>query len=182
MALASTWNTRVSRLHFHYRGAIVLGIVQILAAASLSSGCSQEPTPAPPPADSWYRAVDNPAHEFYRLPPFLFSPVKPELVGEAVAAMGDGPLLQLSTSEAMRYADDRLRTLRELRPFLIHGLYRSKRTFNIAIADRALWVDSTDDPNDQTPARRQPLVLYMDEVPPDVYVTVGDAASKLGTP
>jgi hypothetical protein len=87
--------------------------------------------------------------------------------------MSDGPLLQLSTGEAIRYADDRLRTMRGLRPFLIHGLYRTKRLFNISIADRALWVDSLGDPLDNPPVRRQPIVLYMDEVPPDVFVTVG---------
>jgi len=166
------------RPHFRYRDPTTPRILQLLAVVSLLTACSREPTPAPPPADSWYRAIDNPAHEFYPLPPFLFSPVKPELVDEAVTAMGDGPLLQLSTSEAVRYADDRLRTVRELRPFLIHGLYRSKRTFNVAIADRALWVDSTDDPNDHAAVRRQPLVLYMDEVPPDVYVTVGNGQSR----
>jgi len=143
------------------------------------TGCDRTPTPAPLPTDSWYRPVDNLAHVFYPLPPFLFSPVKIELVDEAVAAMGDGPLLQLSTSEAIRYTDDRLRTVRDFRPFLIHGLYRSKRTFSIAIADRALWVDSADSPDDRTPAQKQPLVLYMDEVPPDVYVTVGDASADI---
>ena len=96
-----------------------------------------------------------------------------------MTAMGDGPLLQLSTSEAVRYTDDRLRTVRELRPFLIHGLYRTKRAFRIAIADRAIWVDSMDSPHDTSPVRRQPLVLYMDEVPPDVYVTIGHADQHL---
>jgi hypothetical protein len=144
-----------------------------LMAVILLCACAQEPTPIPPPTDTWYRAVDHQIHAFYPLPPFLHSPVKAEHLDEAIAAMGDGPLLQLSTSEAVRYSDDRLRTKRELRPFLIHGLYRNKREFNISIADRALWVDSLDDPEDSTPVRRQPIVLYMDEVPPDVYVTVG---------
>ena len=88
--------------------------------------------------DRYVVSIDNPYHQFFPLPPFLFSPVKAELVDEAATAMGDGPLLQLSTSEAIRYAEDRLRTVPELRPFLIHGLYRSKRAFRIAIADRAL--------------------------------------------
>ena len=127
------------------------------------------------PRDSWYRAIDNPAHTFIRLPLFLFSPVTPELIEEAATAMGDGPLLQLSTSEALRYATDPLRTVRELRPFLIHGLYRSKREFRVSIADRALWVDSVDNPFDDAPVKRQPLVIYIDEVPPDVYVTIGAA-------
>ncbi len=70
----------------------------------------------------------------------------------------------------------RLRTMQELRPFLIHGLYRSKRAFAVAIADRALWVDSADHHEDASPVTRQPLVIYIDEVPPDVYVTVGEAA------
>jgi len=151
----------------------VLSIADIVAVAALIVGCDQVPTPAPPPTDSWYHTLDNPVHEFYPLPPFLFSPVKAELVNEAAAAMGDGPLLQLSTSEAIRYADDRLRTVPQLRPYLIHGLYRSKRTFTVAIADRALWVDSADSPEDTSPVHRQPLVLYIDEVPPDVYVTIG---------
>lgn len=151
----------------------MLRIAYSLVLIMLVVGCSQEPTAAPPPTDTWYRSVDNTDHEFFPLPPFLFSPVKAELVDEAVTAMGDGPLLQLSTSEAIRYTQDRLRTMRELRPFLIHGLYRSKRAFRIAIADRALWVDSMDSPNDTGPVLRQPIVLYMDEVPPDVYVTVG---------
>jgi hypothetical protein len=164
--------------------SLMLRIVQALTAAPLLAGCGQESTPAPPPTDTWYRAIDNPAHEFYPLPPFLFSPVKPELIDEAAAAMGDGPLLQLSTSEAIRYADDRLRTVRELRPFLIHGLYRSKRTFTVAIADRALWVDSADSPEDRSAVRRQPLVIYIDEVPPDIYVTVGGArkVAVVGSP
>lgn len=141
----------------------------------LLAACSEPSNTPPVPQDSWHRAVDNPAHEFIRLPLFLFSPVTPELVAEAAAAMGDGPLLQLSTSEALRYATDPLRTVRELRPFLIHGLYRSKREFRVSIADRALWVDSVDDPFDDAPVKRQPLVIYIDEVPPDVYVTVGAA-------
>ncbi len=156
-----------------------LRIVLFLGAASILGGCDQAPTPAPPPTDTWYRTVDNPAHKFYPLPPFLFSPVKTELVNEAAATMGDGPLLQLSTSEAIRYADDRLRTVPQLRPYLIHGLYRSKRTFTVAIADRALWVDSADSPEDTSPVHRQPLVLYIDEVPPDVYVTIGAWAMGL---
>lgn len=147
-------------------------------AVMLLCACAPEPAPIPAPTDSWYRVVDHQRHTFDPLPPFLHSPVKIELANEAIAAMGDGPLLQLSTSEAVRYADDRLRTMRELRPFLIHGLYRSKRLFNISIADRALWVDSTDDPEDSAPVHRQPIVLYMDEVPPDVYVTVGWQLAK----
>ena len=148
---------------------ILLGLVVV----ALVIGCTEEPIPAPPPNNSWFNAVDKSRHEFLPLPPFLFSPVKEELVNEAVEAMSDGPLLQLSTGEAIRYADDRLRTMRGLRPFLIHGLYRTKRLFNISIADRALWVDSLDDALDTSPVRRQPIVLYMDEVPPDVFVTVG---------
>lgn len=153
-------------------------ILQLLVTAFLLAGCDQEPTPAPIPHDTWYRALDNPTHEFYTMPPFLFSPVKPELVDEAAAALGDVPLLHLSTSEAVHYADDRLRTVPQLRPYLIYGLYRSKRTFNVAIADRALWVDSADSPEDTSPVRRQPLVIYIDEVPPDVYITVGEAQKE----
>lgn len=152
---------------------LALAIVVVAALAA----CSPAPESPPAPRDSWYREVDNPAHEFIRLPLFLYSPVTPELVAEAASAMGDGPLLQLSTSEARRYATDPLRTVRELRPFLIHGLYRSKREFLVSIADRALWVDSVDDPLDDAPIKRQPLVIYIDEVPPDVYVTIGAANS-----
>ncbi len=146
---------------------VVLGLCCALLAA-----CDRTPAPPPPPMDTWYRAVDA-QHEFLPLPLFLFSPVREEHVQEAVEALGDGQLLQLSTSEAQRYATDELHTVRELRPFLIHGLYRSKREFTVAIADRALWVDSVDDPFDTTPVKRQPLVIYIDETPPDVYVTVG---------
>lgn len=153
-----------------------------LVTISLLTACSEPATAPPVPQDSWYRAIDNPAHEFVRLPLFLYSPVTPELVTEAAAAMGDGPLLQLSTSEAVRYATDPLRTVRELRPFLIHGLYRTQRAFRVSIADRALWVDSVDDPYDETPVKRQPLVIYIDEVPPDVYVTVGAATAEPAAP
>jgi hypothetical protein len=79
----------VSRLKYYACGLIALVL-----------GCTQDPTATAPPDDSWYRAVDKTRHEFYPLPPFLFSPVKNELVAEAVIAMGDGPLLQLSTREA----------------------------------------------------------------------------------
>lgn len=155
------------------------GRLCIIAAVAILTACERQATPSATPEDSWYRAVDSPVHEFITLPPFLFSPVKAELVTEAVIALGDGPLLQLSPSEAVRYADDRLRTMRELRPFLIHGLYRRERRFNVAIADRALWVDSADAADDRAPVKRQPLVIYIDEVPPDVYVTVGDTRSTV---
>lgn len=141
-------------------------------------GCGDESTVISTSTDSWYQAVDKDKHEFTLLPRFLYSPVKAELIDEASRAMSDGPLLQLSTKEAIRYADNRLRTVPEFRPFLIQGLYRTKRLFNILIADRALWVDSLDDPTDTAPVRRQPLVLYMDEVPPDVYVTVAWQAAE----
>ena len=163
----------VIRCHAPHGRWLLLASIVVVAIAA----CSPTPEPPPAPQDSWYREVDNPAHEFVRLPLFLYSPVTPELVTEAAAAMGDGPLLQLSTSEARRYATDPLRTVRELRPFLIHGLYRSKREFLVSIADRALWVDSVDDPLDDAPVKRQPLVIYIDEVPPDVYVTIGAANS-----
>ncbi len=153
-----------------------IGALSVIVVAALLAACDRVPPAPPAPNDSWYRGLDNPAHKFYPLPPFLFSPVKAELVEEAVAALGDGPLLQPSTREAIRYSDDRLRTMQELRPFLIHGLYRSKRAFAVAIADRALWVDSADHHEDASPVTRQPLVIYIDEVPPDVYVTVGEAA------
>ncbi|MDA0822076.1 MAG: hypothetical protein O3C28_06590 [Proteobacteria bacterium] len=156
-----------------FRNQATLRALSTLMAVMLLGGCAEEAAPIPPPSDTWYRAVDQQSHTFYPLPPYIHSPVKTEHLDEAITAMGDGPLLQLSTSEAIRYADDPLRTVRELRPFLIHGLYRSKRLFNISIADRALWVDSADDPDDSTPTHRQPIVLYIDEVPPDVYVTVG---------
>lgn len=149
--------------------SFALAIVSALVLAA----CSPAPEAPPPSRDSWYREVDNPAHEFVRMPLFLYSPVTPALVDEAAAALGEEPLLQLSTSEARRYATDPLRTVRELRPFLIHGLYRSQRAFHVSIADRALWVDSVDDPDDAQALRRQPLVIYIDEVPPDVYVTTG---------
>ena len=149
----------------------------VMIALALLVACSEPPEQAPPPADSWHRDVDHERHEFIALPAFLYTPVKPSLVDEAAAALGDGPLLQLSTSEARRYATDPLRTVRELRPFLIHGLYRSNRVFQVWIADRALWVDSLDNPYDRSPVKRQPLVLYIDEVPPDVFVTVGSSAA-----
>ena len=142
---------------------------------SLVTGGSKQVPARPVPLVSVNRAVDNPAHVCVGLPLFLYAPVTPELVAEAAAALGDGPLLQLSTSEALRYATDPLRTVRELRPFLIHGLYRTQRAFHVSIADRALWVDSVDEPFDEAPVKRQPLVIYIDEVPPDVYVTVGAA-------
>jgi len=149
----------------------------ILAITVLSGGCGEGSQRAALPSDSWYREIDNPRHEFIEYPLFLFSPVKPELIDEAVDLMNGGPLLQLSTSEARRYATDQLRTMRELRPFLIRGLYRSQKVFRVSIADRALWVDSADDPDDTVPVKRQPLVIYIDEVPPDVYVTVGSVAA-----
>jgi len=152
-------------------------VALVVAASAVFAGCTEGPRQAPAPTDSWYREIDNPAHEFIELPLFLFSPVKSELIAEAVAVMGDGPLLQLSTSEARRYATDQLRTMRELRPFLIYGLYRTRKEFRVSIADRALWVDSADDPYDPAPVKRQPLVIYIDEVPPDVYVTVGWATA-----
>jgi hypothetical protein len=156
---------------------------KLFLAAALSAvgvplaGCTDDPRTTAIPTDPWYRVVDKQSHDFYPLPLFLFSPVKPELVDEAAAAMGNVPLLQLSTSEAQRYATNELRTVRELRPFLIHGLYRTQKVFTVSIADRALWVDSADDPLDDAPVRRQPLVVYIDEVPPDVYVTIAWAAA-----
>lgn len=144
-----------------------------LLLSLLLAGCSEEVAEVSPLQDAWYHEVDLDAHEFVNLPLFLYSPVKPGLVSEAIAALGDEPLLQLSTSEARRYATNELRTVRQLRPFLIHALYQSQLAFNVSIADRALWVDSADAPHDTAPMRRHPLVIYFDEVPPDVYVTVG---------
>jgi hypothetical protein len=34
-------------------------------------------------------------------------------------------------------------------------------------------MDSMGNPNDTGPVPRQPIALYMDKVPPDIYVTVG---------
>jgi len=165
--------THVSRsLALRIRCAVTLLILVLTLA------CTEQLSYPAAPEDSWYRDAGIEQHEFFPLPLFLFTPVAEELVAEATTAMGDGPLLQLSTSEARRYATNPLRTMRELRPFLIHGLYRNARVFNVAIADRALWVDSADDPYDASPVRRQPLVIYIDEVPPDVYVTVGWAARR----
>ena len=165
-------NTRAKTTHR------VIHTMALVMSMCLLVSCDQEPAPPPTPDDSWYRPVDQVSHDFMPLPPFLYSPVKLELVAEAAQEMGDGPLLQLSTSEAQRYADDTLRTVRELRPFLIHGLYRSRRTFTVAIADRALWVDSHDSPADTAAVKRQPLVIYIDEVPPHVFVTMGAGQSQ----
>ena len=67
------------------------------------AGYSQESTAEPSPTDTRHRPIDNPDYHFSPLPPFVFSPVKSELVEKAATAMDDGPLLQLSTREAIRY-------------------------------------------------------------------------------
>ena len=145
----------------------------VIAAVSLLSACEQAPTPPAVPSDSWYQAADTETHEFIEYPSYLYRPVIPELVGEASELLGEGPLIQMSTAEAERYTGSDLKMPMNLRPFLIHGLYRGTKGFKVYFADRALWVDSLDMPGETALARRQPLVIFIDEVPPFVYVTTG---------
>ena len=128
-------------------------------------------------ASSWYRPMDSDKHEFVQYPDYLFQPVQESLIGEAIAALGDKPLLQLSTSEAERYAGNDLRMPMELRPFLIHALARPGGRFVVYFADRALWVDNVGGTGDNNQITEAPLVIFIDEVPPDVYVTAGQSDS-----
>lgn len=99
------------------------------------------------------------------------------LLAEAIAALGNKPLLQLSTSEAERYTGNDLRMPMELRPFLIHALSRPDGRPIVYFADRALWVDNLGGSGDNSNVKETPLVIFIDEVPPDVYVTAGQSTS-----
>ena len=125
--------------------------------------------------------MDNPEHEYIKYPDYLYQPVKADLVSQAVAGLGANPLLQLSTSEAEVYAGNSLKMPMELRPFLIYGLSRPGGRAVVYYADRALWVDNLDGSGDNNEVTEVPLVIFIDEVPPDIYVTVGQS-EKLTIP
>ena len=124
----------------------------------------------------WFRPMDDETHEYIKYPSFLYQPVQADLIPEALTGLGQKPLLQLSTSEAERYAGNELRMPMELRPFLIHALARPGSAPVVYYADRALWVDALGGEGDNSQVREAPLVIFIDEVPPDVYVTAGQSS------
>lgn len=119
--------------------------------------------------------MDSSKHEFIKYPNYLYQPVQESLLAEAIAGLGAKPLLQLSTSEAERYTGSDLRMPMELRPFLIHALSRPGGKPVVYFADRALWVDNLGGSGDNTDVRETPMVIFIDEVPPDVYITAGQS-------
>ena len=123
--------------------------------------------------------MDSSIHEFIKYPNYLYQPVQESLLAEAIAALGDKPLLQLSTSEAERYTGSDLRMPMELRPFLIHALSRPDGRPIVYFADRALWVDNLGGSGDNTVVKQTPMVIFIDEVPPDVYVTAGQSGNHV---
>ena len=143
----------------------------------LFCGCAPSQEQSKEISSAWFRPMDNENHEYVKYPSFLYQPVSAELIPEAVAALGEKPLLQLSTSEAERYAGNELRMPMELRPFLIHALSRPNSGPIVYYADRALWVDALGGEGDNDQVREAPLVIFIDEVPPDVYVTAGQSAT-----
>jgi hypothetical protein len=150
-------------------------IILLFALALVITGCEPAPEQADPIASSWYRPMDNPAHEYIKYPNYLYQPVQTELVPQAVAGLGKNPLLQLSTSEAEQYAGNSLKMPMELRPFLIYGLSRPGGQAVVYYADRALWVDNLGGAGNSAEITEVPLVIFIDEVPPDVYVTAGQS-------
>ncbi|MGR8947652.1 MAG: hypothetical protein ACU84Q_06360 [Gammaproteobacteria bacterium] len=147
----------------------------------LCSACSPPPEQKIEIKSPWYRPMDNPAHEFMEYPSFLYQPVQESLIAEAIAGLGEKPLLQLSTSEAERYAGNDLHMPMELRPFLIHALARPGSDSVVYYADRALWVDTVGGDGGKSQIREAPLVIFIDEVPPDVFVSV-DQSSEFEFP
>lgn len=143
--------------------------------------CSPAPEESVEITSTWFRAMDNPAHEFIKYPEYLYQPVQTDLVTEAKAGLGDNPLLQLSTAEAERYAGNTLQMPMELRPFLIYALSRPGGKFVVYYADRALWVDNIGGTGTNADITEVPLVIFIDEVPPDVYTTAGQS-SQLDIP
>ena len=149
----------------------------ITALCLFTYGCSPPPETSDEITSSWFRKMDNPNHEFIKYPPYLYQPVKPELIDEAKAGLGNNPLLQLSTAEAERYAGNTLHMPMELRPFLIYALARPGGTSVVYYADRALWVDNIGGTGKNSELIEAPLVIFIDEVPPDVYTTAGQSAT-----
>lgn len=141
----------------------------------VATGCEQTPAPVQEIESAWYRKMDNPNHEFVTYPDYLYQPVLPAFKDEAIAALGQTPLLQLSTAEAERYAGTELHMPMELRPFLIYGLAREGGKSIVFYADRALWVDNINGSGGNETVTETPLVIFIDEVPPDVYVTAGQS-------
>jgi hypothetical protein len=150
--------------------------ILVIAICLQIISCGPEPEVPDEITSSWFHAMDNPAHEFIKYPQYLYQPVQPDLVAEAKKGLGSNPLLQLSTSEAARYAGATLRMPMELRPFLIYGLARPGGKFVVYYADRALWVDNVDGTGSNAELVETPLVIFIDEVPPDVYTTAGQSA------
>ncbi|MEM7468035.1 MAG: hypothetical protein AAF387_14265 [Pseudomonadota bacterium] len=152
-----------------------------LLAALWLAACSPPPAGPDPISSSWYRPMDSETHEFIDYPNYLYQPVQQSRLTEAIAALGEKPLLQLSTSEAERYAGNDLRMPMELRPFLIHALSRPQGKVHVYFADRALWVDALGGEPDNSAIKEHPLVIFIDEVPPDVYVSAGQSSSFQST-
>lgn len=145
-------------------------------------GCGPAPETPDEISSPWYREMDNPAHEFIKYPEYLYQPVQPDLIEEAKTGLGGNPLLQLSTAEAERYAGNTLQMPMELRPFLIYALSRPGGRFVVYYADRALWVDNIGGSGSNAELEETPLVIFIDEVPPDVYTTAGQSTQSQQSP
>ena len=148
----------------------------LLLSIALLLACSPQEEGQAPVSVPWLKPMDSDKHEFIKYPNFLYQGVQESLLGEAIAGLGDKPLLQLSTSEAERYAGNDLRMPMELRPFLIHALTRPGGRHVVYFADRALWVDCVGGSGDDSQLTKTPLIIFIDEVPPDVFVTAGQSS------
>ena len=153
--------------------------ILVLAFSVMVIGCGPAPETPDEITSSWFRAMDEPAHEFIKYPKYLYQPVLTELAAEAKLGLGENPLLQLSTAEAERYAGNTLHMPMELRPFLIYGLSRPGGKFIVYYADRALWVDNLGGSGSNAEVTEIPLVIFIDEVPPDVYTTAGQSSKMV---
>jgi hypothetical protein len=148
---------------------LVLGAILILGAV----GCGSEASVAVDNKnkDAWY--LDPPAGvtKTELVDPATYAPVVPERIAEAEEFLSEIGTSQISPGEVAYFVGRELDMPAVTRPFLVRGLSRNQSVQTIRIVGNALWVSSKDAPGDQSPLRRQPLVLIMQEVPELVYVT-----------
>lgn len=146
----------------------------ILAAALNLSACGSEAPERIAAEDPWFNAPSNLDIEIEAVAQSAYYPVAPERLEEAEQTLERIAISQISPGEASYFAGRPVAMPDVSRPYLIRGLYRSEPSFFVRIIGNALWVGSHDDPRDSAPMRRQPLVLIMDEVPEQIYVTAGE--------
>ena len=123
--------------------------------------------------DDWYLDPTSDDSKIELVSRATYAPVIAERIAEAETFLSEIGTSQISPGEVAYFVGRELDMPLVTRPFLIRGLARTANTHTIRIHGNALWVASDDEPSDTSPMRRQPLVLIMQEVPEQVYVTTG---------